>query len=158
MGENSSVGKIEPELFKKIFRLAFPERPEDKLDMLVEKIRNVEKTDGSIPIHSIAMLIYLSCDGKTEDNLGQMFNLFDTDGNGTISVEELLNMMAFFIEIGMDTGNVDMASTMAEVFQKGDRNKDDKLNKQEFVIGMSGHPVTAKILQVKAIDALLSTF
>jgi len=87
-----------------------------------------------------------------------MFDLFDEDGNGNISVEELLNMMAFFIEIGMDTGSVDMASTMAEVFQKGDRNRDDKLNKQEFVMGMSGHPVTAKILEVKTIDALLSTF
>ena len=63
-----------------------------------------------------------------------MFDLFDEDGNGNISVEELLNMMAFFIEIGMDTGSVDMASTMAEVFQKGDRNKDDKLNKKEFVM------------------------
>ena len=62
-----------------------------------------------------------------------MFNLFDEDGNGTISIEELLNMMAFFIELGMDTGNVDMAKTMAEVFQKGDANKDDKLNKKEFV-------------------------
>ena len=62
-----------------------------------------------------------------------MFNLFDEDGNGTISIEELLNMMAFFIEVGMDTGNVDMAKTMAEVFQKGDANKDDKLNKKEFV-------------------------
>ena len=29
-----------------------------------------------------------------------MFNLFDEDGNGSINVEELLNMMAFFIEIG----------------------------------------------------------
>ena len=29
-----------------------------------------------------------------------MFNLFDEDGNGNISIEELLNMMAFFIEIG----------------------------------------------------------
>merc|ERR1719471_2461419 len=145
-------------MFKKIFRLAFPERPEEKLDALIEKIRNVEKTDGSIPIHSIAMLIYLFCDGKTEDNLGQMFNLFDTDGNGTISISELLNMMAFFIEMGMDTGAVDMATTMAEVFMRGDKNKDDLLNKQEFVIGMSGHPVTAKILQVKTIDALLSTF
>ena len=90
------------------------------------------------------MLLYLFCDGKTEDNLGQvpptphpdyhlcrerhyllssyyhhlcrhrhdlyllgltfshhqMFNLFDEDGNGSINVEELLNMMAFFIEIG----------------------------------------------------------
>ena len=33
----------------------------------------------------------------------------------------------------MDTGNVDMAKTMAEVFAKGDANKDEKLNKQEFV-------------------------
>merc|ERR1711892_1044748 len=92
-----SLGKMDPEEFKKIFRLAFPERPEEKLDALVEKIRNVEKTDGSIPIHSIALLIYLFCDGKTEDNLGQMFNLFDEDGNG----------------------NVDMAMTMSEVFLKG---------------------------------------
>merc|ERR1712088_876115 len=127
-----SDGKMEPEEFKKIFRLAFPERPEDKLELLTTKVANVEKTDGKIPLHTIGMLLYLFCDGKTEDNLGQMFDLFDEDGNGNISVEELLNMMAFFIEIGMDTGNVDMASTMAEVFQKGDRNKDEKLTKAEF--------------------------
>ena len=42
-------------------------------------------------------------------------------------------MMAFFIEIGMDTGNVDMAKTMAEVFQRGDANKDEKLSKMEFI-------------------------
>jgi len=156
--ESSSIGKMEPEMFKKIFRLAFPERPEEKLDALIEKIRNVEKTDGSIPIHSIAMLIYLFCDGKTEDNLGQMFNLFDTDGNGTISISELLNMMAFFIEMGMDTGSNDMAMVMSEVFMKGDKNKDELLNKQEFITGMTQHPVTKKILEVKTIDALLATF
>ena len=39
---------MDAEDFKRIFRLAFPERPEDKLDMLTEKIRNVERTDGSI--------------------------------------------------------------------------------------------------------------
>merc|ERR1712117_490940 len=110
------------------------------------------------PIYCILMLIYLFCDGKTEDNLGQMFNLFDEDGNGNISIEELLNMMAFFIEIGMDTGNVDMAKTMAEVFQRGDTNKDEKLSKNEFILGMTQHPVTAKILEVKNIDGLLATF
>ena len=104
-----------------------------------------------------------------------MFNLFDEDGNGAISIDELLNMMAFFIEIGMDTGNVDMAMVMSEVFLKGDKNKDEKLNKQEFVSvrlhdiklksltqpkfqGMTQHPVTSKILGVKTIDALLATF
>ena len=48
----------------------------------------------------MGMLLYLFCDGKTEDNLLGIFNLFDEDGNGTISIDELLNMMAFFIEIG----------------------------------------------------------
>merc|ERR1711939_441713 len=70
----------------------------------------------------------------------------------------LLNMMAFFIEMGMDTGSNDMAMVMSEVFMKGDKNKDELLNKQEFITGMTQHPVTKKILEVKTIDALLATF
>ena len=87
-----------------------------------------------------------------------MFKLFDEDGNGNISIDELLNMMAFFIELGMDTGNVDMAKTMAEVFSLGDINRDDKLSRVEFVQGMKSHPVMSKILGMKTIDALLDTF
>merc|ERR1711936_1076549 len=132
--------------------------PEGKLDLLAAKVANVEKTDGKIPLHTIGMLLYLFCDGKTEDNLGQMFNLFDEDGNGSINVEELLNMMAFFIEIGADAGSVDLATVMAEMFQSGDRNNDEKLTKAEFEKGMMNHPVISKLLKVKTIDALLSTF
>ena len=83
-------GQMDADTFKAIFRLAFPERPEAKLDLLVEKVRNVEKTSGTIrknlyqrlqeneliihvlAIYCILMLIYLFCDGKTEDNLGQV--------------------------------------------------------------------------------------
>ena len=39
---------MDPEDFKKIFNLAFPERPDEKVNALTEKLRNVEKTDGSI--------------------------------------------------------------------------------------------------------------
>ena len=56
--------------------------------------------NSSSALHCMGMLLYLFCDGKTEDNLLGIFNLFDEDGNGTISIDELLNMMAFFIEIG----------------------------------------------------------
>ena len=30
---------------------------------------------------TMLVLFYLFCDGKTEDNLTQMFNMFDMDGN-----------------------------------------------------------------------------
>ena len=42
-------------------------------------------------------------------------------------------MFCIFPQLGMDTGNVDMAKTMAEVFSIGDINKDEKLSKVEFV-------------------------
>ena len=41
-------GKMDAEDFKKIFHLAFPERKQDKVEKLAEKLRNVEKTDGTI--------------------------------------------------------------------------------------------------------------
>ena len=41
-------GKMDVADFKKIFHLAFPERKQDKVDQLAEKLRNVEKTDGTI--------------------------------------------------------------------------------------------------------------
>merc|ERR1712110_159058 len=132
--------------------------PEDKVDQLAEKLRNVEKTDGTIPMFTIAMLLFWFSDGPVDENLAEMFKLFDEDGNGNISIQELLSMMAFFIELGMDTGNVDMAKTMAEVFSLGDTNKDEKLSKVEFVQGMKQHPVTSKLLSVKKIDDLLATF
>ena len=43
-----NTGQMDPETFKKIFLLAFPERPHDKLEMLVKKLRNVENTSGDI--------------------------------------------------------------------------------------------------------------
>merc|ERR1712209_284279 len=40
------IGKMDLEQFKVTFRLAFPERPEEKLLLLTEKVANVDKTDG----------------------------------------------------------------------------------------------------------------
>ena len=44
---------------------------------------------------------------------------------------------------------------MAEIFQIGDKDKNDVLDLDEFIKGMLEHPVTAKILRLKKIDAIL---
>jgi len=80
------------------------------------------------------------------------------DGNKVITIDELLNMMSAFIEIGEGKGHkVDLATVMAEMFKIGDRNNDDILTREEFVNGMLEHPVTSKILRIKKIDAILDT-
>ena len=48
MEKFGETGQMDAETFKSIFRLAFPERPEEKLDALIVKLRNVEKTSGTI--------------------------------------------------------------------------------------------------------------
>merc|ERR1712002_1241788 len=146
-------GKMDVENFIATFSLAFPERPEEKVQKLATEMAN---KDGKISMANMLILFYLFCSGKTEGNLIHIFNLFDQDGNKVITIDELLNLMSVFIEIGEGKSHkVDLATVMAEMFHKGDKDKNEKLEVKEFVEGMLDHPVTSKILQIKKIDALL---
>merc|ERR1712211_229915 len=139
-------GKMDKEDFIATFHLAFPTRPEDKVMKLAEEMAN---KDGKISMANMLILFYLFCSGKTEDNLVHIFNLFDTDGNKVITIDELLNLMSVFIEIGEGKSHkVDLATVMAEMFHQGDADKNEKLEMKEFVAGMLDHPVTAKIIQI----------
>jgi hypothetical protein len=57
--------------------------------------------------------------------------------------------------ININIVKVDLATVMAEMFRKGDADKNEKLELKEFIDGMLSHPVTAKIIGIKTIDALL---
>merc|ERR1712134_105972 len=132
-----SDGKMSKEDFIKTFKIAFPERPEEKVIKLADEMAN--KNDE---ISMANMLI--------------LFNLFDQDGNKVITIDELLSPMSVFIEIGEGKNHkVDLATVMAEMFQKGDKDKNEKLEVKEFCEGMTSHPVPSKILSIKTIDALL---
>ena len=91
-------GKMETVDFIDTFKIAFPERPEDKVQKLAV---NMSNKDGKICEYDIIQMIfdnryifgiftamanmlilfYLFSGGKLEDNLIGIFNLFDTDGN-----------------------------------------------------------------------------
>merc|ERR1711874_35796 len=135
-----------------VFHIAFPTRPQEKVEKLADQLAN---TEGKISMSNMLVLFYLFCDGKTEDNLIHIFNLFDQDGNKVITIDELLNLMSVFIEIGEGKDHkVDLATVMAEMYRKGDADKNEKLELKEFVEGMMSHPVTSKIIAIKTIDAL----
>merc|ERR1712134_74793 len=92
-----SDGKMSKEDFIKTFKIAFPERPEEKVIKLADEMAN--KND-EISMANMLILFYLFCSGKMEDNLVHIFNLFDQDGNKVITIDELLSLMSVFIEIG----------------------------------------------------------
>merc|ERR1712183_1120490 len=140
-------GKMEVEDFIKTFSIAFPTRPEEKVQKLAAQLANV---DGKISMANMLILFYLFSSGKLEDNL------VDADGNKIITLNELYEIMAVFIEIGEGKDHkVDLAKTMAEMFKVADQNKDDVLELKEFQKGVMDHPVTSNIFQKKKIDAIL---
>merc|ERR1712080_472267 len=139
--------------FIKMFHMAFPSRPEDRVLRLADEIAN---KDGKVAAANMLILFYLFCSGKLEDNLAGIFNLFDADGNKIITLNELYEVMSVFIEIAEGKeNNVDLAKTMAEVFKKADANQDEVMDFNEFKEGMLSHPLTSKILREKTLDALL---
>eukprot|EP00091_Calanus_sinicus_P022680 TRINITY_DN730_c0_g1_i3.p2 TRINITY_DN730_c0_g1~~TRINITY_DN730_c0_g1_i3.p2 ORF type:complete len:195 (-),score=84.54 TRINITY_DN730_c0_g1_i3:33-617(-) len=151
--EKYTDGKMEEADFIKTFSIAFPTRPEEKVKLLAERMSN---QDGKISMANMLILFYLFSDGKLEDNLVGIFNLFDADGNKIITLNELYEIMAVFIEIGEGKDHqIDLAKTMAEMFKVADKNKDDVMDLKEFQNGVMEHPVTAKIFRIKKIDALL---
>merc|ERR1712080_560338 len=76
-----SSGRIEADGFREIFNLAFPSRPLEKLDILIKELVD---EDDTIAIGQLLVLLYMFSDGKTTDNLTQMFKLFDADNSGFI--------------------------------------------------------------------------
>merc|ERR1712059_1754 len=148
-------GKMDKAGFIATFNLGFPTRPIDKVEKLAEQLANA---DGKISMANMLILFFLFCSGKMEDNLTHIFNLFDMDGNKIITLNELYEMMAVFIEIGEGKDHkIDLAKMMAEMFKCGDKNKDDVLELAEFKKGMVEHPITGNILRTKKLDSLLAT-
>merc|ERR1711890_110154 len=64
--EKYPSGEMKPEDFRDVFQLAFPECHHAALIKLSEFLTN---KDGTIPMSSMLMLLYLLCDGQTDDNL-----------------------------------------------------------------------------------------
>lgn len=107
-------GKMSIEDFINTFKIAFPERPEDKIKKLATNMANKDDKicnfqdiycSGLLKICILAManmliLFYMFCGGNMKDNLVGIFNLFDADGNKVITLNELYEIMAVFIEIG----------------------------------------------------------
>ena len=51
------------------------------LDLITILILLVVLVSLHTAMSTMLVLFYLFCDGKTEDNLSHMFNMFDMDGN-----------------------------------------------------------------------------
>merc|ERR1719233_2842313 len=87
-------GRMEEEDFIKMFGIAFPARPEEKVHELAKRLTN---KDGKISMANMLVLFYLFCDGKLEGKehsidlaktMAEMFKVADRNKDDVMDLKE----------------------------------------------------------------------
>ncbi|XP_045062791.1 troponin C, slow skeletal and cardiac muscles-like [Coregonus clupeaformis] len=69
--------------------------------------------------------------GKSEEELGELFRVFDKNGDGYIDLEELKTILE-------STGEAITEDDIEELMKDGDKNNDGKIDYDEFLEFMKG--------------------
>merc|ERR1712066_605333 len=103
--------------------------------------------NGVVDMMELICGISLLCSGSEDDKIQAVFNIFDENGDGFISMDEMYkfltsvfkvvltpNVMAVMNSMGVQVDSAeDLASVTAlECFKTADLNQDGKLSLQEF--------------------------
>ena len=142
-------GKISKSEFKDMMKACYPSAKADNLENHIFPMYDFNG-DGSIDFQEFMIVLYIMSSGTREENLGQIFRVFDTNRDGTISQEEMKrivkNLYYLFkldekVQSGNNKGGKKTKQMMKQeskdfamqAFKEMDQNKDGKVTLEEFI-------------------------
>ncbi|WAR22997.1 NCALD-like protein [Mya arenaria] len=109
--------------------------------------------DGFVDFKEFIVGLCVSGSDKPEVKLKWAFKMYDIDGNGSISREEMSSMLkAIYRMISTDMSNTKadiqtIEELVVEFFRSADRNHDDAISQEEFMAGVREMPAILHLLQ-----------
>merc|ERR1719319_1257922 len=88
--------------------------------------------------------------GENEEVFGKIFRLFDVNGDGYISKQEMKRLVKVLYEF-VQTSPDDLVTG---VFKEMDKNEDKKISKEEFIAACNAKGGFTKLIAEKAVDVL----
>ena len=104
------------------------------------------------------IVLYVMSNGTPEENLKQIFRVFDINNDGSLSPRELRRLVHDLFQMFPQEDNPDKASQKllaTQAFKEMDTNADGRVSQEEFIRACLSHETISKMLALKVIDVFV---
>ena len=152
-------GKITKNDFRNMMQACFPDHDTAKLESHIFRMYD-KNGDGHIDFREFMIVLYVMSNGTPEENLKQIFRIFDINNDGTLSPQELDRLVKDLFQMftKKDNPNRDSHEALANnAFKEMDTNSDGKITQEEFVRACLNQESISKMLALKVIDVFIGS-
>ena len=155
---NYPDGKITKKCFGVMMQKCFPDQNVSKVESHIFRMYDFN-SDGKIDFREFMILLTIMGSGSVEENLQQIFRIFDVDNSGTISQKEMNRIVKDMYSLLSKEDNPmgeseENLSTAA--FAEMDKDGDSKVTKEEFMKACLSHEKISSMLTLKLVDILVA--
>ena len=141
-----------------MMQACFPESGIAKLESHI--FRMYEKNgDSNIDFREFMIVLYIMSNGFPEENLKQIFQIFDINNDGSISQEELRclvkDLFKMFPQKEENPNRASQKNLANLAFKEMDTNGDSLVSREEFVRACLSQETISKLLAINVIDVFV---